>query len=143
MHIGAVVTSKNEGASDAGYVYTWGLNADGRLGLNSENENLNSKFFNFYFFKGEENIDFKTVPSKIFTIPDKVTRISCGSDFTACLTKRGHLYTWGNNRSGNLGVDFENKNPLITTNNKKIIDTPTLVKSLTNKFITQVFNFCL
>lgn len=66
-------------------------------------------------------------------IPEKVMRVSCGYDFTACLTQTGKLYTWGTNKYGNLGV--ENKG---NENNQQIVIEPELVSSLSNLTIMQV-----
>ena len=62
-----------------------------------------------------------------------MTRIACGTDFTACLTVKGQVYTWGTNKWGNLGIEN------ITYNNDQyVVRVPNLVTSLLNKFIIQV-----
>jgi alpha-tubulin suppressor-like RCC1 family protein len=62
-----------------------------------------------------------------------VSRVACGTDFSACITVKGHLYTWGTNRWGNLGVESSNNDT-----EGQMVNNPTMVKSLVNKFITQV-----
>ena len=66
-------------------------------------------------------------------IQDKVARIACGTDFTACLTVKGHLYTWGTNKWGNLGVEN-----IAYTSEQYVVRQPTLVQALVEKFIIQV-----
>lgn len=124
-HIAVVVVNKNDGKDDSGEVYTWGLPLYGRLGyLDDEDEN-NNQFDN-------ELMVYKTVP-KLVNLPDKVVRICCGTDFTACITVRGHLYTWGTNKSGYLGVEN-----ITYDGDQAIVTTPTLVRSLVNKVVIQV-----
>ena len=37
------------------------------------------------------------------SIPEKVSRVSCGSDHTLALTEHGQVYAWGLGHFGNLG----------------------------------------
>ncbi len=60
-------------------------------------------------------------------IMEGISQVSCGTGFTAAVTKEGKLYTWGDNRWGQLGDD--------TIVNKS---TPTLIKIKGNPWITQV-----
>lgn len=80
----------------------------------------------------EDAMDFRRIPVEL-SVVDKVTRVSCGTDFSACITVKGQLFTWGLNKWGNLGVEnntFDSK--------QNIVNTPTLVKTLINKFVIQV-----
>ena len=124
-HIAVVAISKNETQQDAGSVYTWGLTAYGRLGYIDDEDDLTDL----------ADVELRTVQvPKALNIPDKVARIACGTDFCGCITVRGQLYTWGNNKSGYLGVE----NITYDSVQSPIVTTPTLVKSLVNKFIIQV-----
>jgi E3 ubiquitin-protein ligase HERC2 len=67
-------------------------------------------------------------------IPERVSRVACGVDFSACISVSGKLYTWGVNNWGNLGVDSVGSNK----ESGGIVFTPTLVNSLVNKFVIQV-----
>ena len=62
-----------------------------------------------------------------------MTRIACGTDFTACITTKGQLYTWGTNKWGNLGIEN-----ITYTNEQYVVRTPCLITSLLNKFIIQI-----
>lgn len=126
-HIAAIAMTKNEGGGESGHIYTWGLPLYGRLGyLNPDDSKTDITVVD------EESMEFKKIPVELFTA-DRVARISCGTDFTACLTVKGQLFTWGLNKWGNLGVEgntFDSK--------QNIVNTPTLVKTLINKFVVQV-----
>ena len=41
--------------------------------------------------------------SKDTTAPPEWTQITCGSDHTVALTKKGEVFTWGLNNNGQLG----------------------------------------
>jgi alpha-tubulin suppressor-like RCC1 family protein len=94
-------------------------------------------------------MEYKRDPYKL-NITEKITRVACGNDFTACITVNGKLYAWGNNRWGNLGVENtkndSNKNKIDSNKkmndneNKMIVKFPTLVQTLSNSFVTQVKN---
>ena len=47
---------------------------------------------------------FRTTPVML-KLQDKVAKIACGTDFTACITVKGQVYSWGTNKWGNLGVE--------------------------------------
>ena len=113
-HIAAIISSVND-VTDSGTIYTWGLKEYGRLGYTSHSKNNYLK------------------PHKVI-LDDKVSRICCGDDFTACLTIRGKLYTWGLNKNGFLGTEqiSYNKDEI------PIISRPTIVASLSTKIIIQV-----
>ena len=113
-HIAAIISSVND-VTDSGTIYTWGLKEYGRLGYTSHSKNNYLK------------------PHKVI-LDDKVSRICCGDDFTACLTIRGKLYTWGVNKNGFLGTEqiSYNKDEI------PIISKPTIVSSLSTKIIIQV-----
>lgn len=64
---------------------------------------------------------------------DKVSRVACGTDFTACLTVKGQVYTWGTNKWGNLGVEN-----MHYTSEQYVVRQPALVEGLLGKFIIQI-----
>ncbi|XP_041973907.1 probable E3 ubiquitin-protein ligase HERC2 [Aricia agestis] len=67
-----------------GKVYSWGEGEDGKL--------------------GHGNRQTLEVPRLIETLSDeRVVGIACGSAHSACVTARGHLYTWGLGEYGRLG----------------------------------------
>ena len=65
-------------------------------------------------------------------ISEKIKRVACGVDFTACITVTGKLYTWGFNRWGNLGVES------VDNKEHSIVTTPSIIKSLSDKRIIDV-----
>ncbi len=123
-HIAVVAMDKKEAREESGRVYTWGLPLYGRLGYTDDEETSDA-------IHGDLMI-YKTTPKEV-QVPDKVVRVACGTDFTACITTRGQLYTWGTNKSGYLGVENNTY-----TDKQAIVNLPTLVKSLENKVVTQV-----
>ncbi|XP_022827451.1 probable E3 ubiquitin-protein ligase HERC2 [Spodoptera litura] len=67
-----------------GKVYSWGEGEDGKL--------------------GHGNRITLEVPRLIETLSgERVVGIACGSAHSACVTARGHLYTWGMGEYGRLG----------------------------------------
>jgi len=94
----------------------------GRLGYIEENSGE----------QAQETMNYMKIPRKI-NLPDKAVRLACGSDFSACITTRGELYTWGNNKLGYLGVEAAK-----IEDEQSYVTTPTLVKSLMSKVVIQV-----
>jgi alpha-tubulin suppressor-like RCC1 family protein len=81
----------------------------------------------FVYRRTPFNIQFK----------EKVARVSCGRDFSACLTASGKLYTWGNNKWGNLGLNPSD----VTMKNFRgasVVTTPILVKDLEHMQLIQI-----
>lgn len=65
-------------------VYSWGEGEDGKL--------------------GHGNRITLEVPRLIETLSsERVVGITCGSAHSACVTAKGHLYTWGFGEYGRLG----------------------------------------
>ncbi len=102
------------------YLYTWGANSVGQLGLGWENN-------------PDDTIKYYSSPQKI-NPPEgddiKIEQISLGYDYSAAIINDGtsdELYTWGENSQGQLGVgDKENKS------------SPTKVKDLPDGDIEQI-----
>ncbi len=76
--------SHNAALLEDGRVFCWGWNYHGRLGLGHEDNLLK--------------------PSQPVELPDKAVAISAGWDFTAALLENGHIFCWGDNRYGQLGI---------------------------------------
>lgn len=70
--------------TDQGALFTWGENAYGRLGLGDTKRRY-----------GPELVRSMAV--------QRVTDVSLGTKHSACLTEKGHLYTWGGGSYGRLG----------------------------------------
>ena len=74
-----------------GNIYSLGDNYFGQLGLNSN------------------DIKMTNIPTLIANIPE-IKRIECGSDHSVCIDVNNHLWLFGKNRFGNLGLgDDENR----------------------------------
>lgn len=161
-HILAVAKPKDGTESEMGEIYSWGLNLYGRLGFNPE------RFENIYDVVMPKEVKYQIirVPLKV-NIPEKISRVCCGLDFSSCLTITGKIYTWGFNKFGNLGLgdtiknsdnkDEENSNE-INKNNKDsngnnnllnedeelfeedemFVKYPKLIKGLIDKKIIQI-----
>jgi len=126
-HIAVVACSKDESYDGTGNVYTWGLPMYGRLGYIHFKQDRNGKIENNF-----DNFEYTTEPKKL-EINQKAVRVYCGEDFSACLTEKGKIFTWGTNKWGNLGV--ENKN---FDNEPNVINLPTEVMTFVNKTVIQV-----
>ena len=66
-----------------GYVYTWGRNNNGQLGLPSSNEVV-------------------TTPTRVQGV-NRIIKIAANRDHTMALREDGTIWTWGWNRDGQLG----------------------------------------
>ena len=82
-----------------GNVYTFGNNEYGQLGI------------------GDKDLSHTSIPQKVNLPPCK--QISCGYDFTMCLSENGEIYPFGNNINGQLGLG-----------NNTILYSPQLISSL-------------
>jgi RCC1 and BTB domain-containing protein len=72
--------------TNSGEVYAWGLNEYGQVGNRSYSKQL--------------------IPQKVNGFNDeKVVMISCGSHHSMALTESGHVFSWGLNACGQLGLD--------------------------------------
>ncbi|KAK3573583.1 hypothetical protein QTP86_028178 [Hemibagrus guttatus] len=75
--------------SDKGQVFAWGQASDGQLGLANMEECMR-------------------VPRTIKSLSDvHVVQVSCGYRHSLALSRRGHVYSWGQNRYGQLGLGKE------------------------------------
>ena len=70
-----------------GHLYTFGSNQNGKLGL------------------GERGLNKPKVPALVEALAKVYIKdVSCGHEHTAALSENGHVYTWGLNTQGALGV---------------------------------------
>ncbi len=109
-HSGAIVTDDNTGSD---YLYTWGINDRGQLGL------------------GEEAKDKYSTPQRVTDLPDNyknLSNLSMGYNHSAVVVDN-KLFTWGDNSKGQLGIgkgtDTKYKTPQLVTalsRNDVIID---------------------
>ena len=67
-----------------GNIYTFGSNQYGQLGI------------------GDEDLSHTSIPQKVNLPP--CTQISCGNNFTMCLSENGEVYSFGYNEYGQLGI---------------------------------------
>ncbi|CAN0314464.1 unnamed protein product, partial [Ectocarpus sp. 8 AP-2014] len=91
----------------SGQLYTWGVGASGRLGLDL------SQGGNPQLGLGMVDRDvYCSVPTRVMVdSPTKVKEISCGAAHTACVTASGHLFIWGCGDGGRLGLGEERLGP--------------------------------
>ena len=81
--------------TESGNVYATGHGGYGILGTGEANDEM-------YFVP---------VTSLETTLAEgeKVTKVSCGGNFSALITNKGNLYVWGRNDSGQLGLGAESQ----------------------------------
>ena len=73
-----------------GNVFTFGKNKYGQLGI------------------GDKDLSHTSIPQKVNLPP--CTQISCGDNFTMCLSENGEVYSFGHTRNGQLGVENNEEN---------------------------------
>jgi len=94
--------------TDQGVVYGWGSNGKGQLGL--------------------EGFTATYSPTVIIGLMGKkVTRVSCGYDFTVAVTDKGLVYTFGDNSVGQLGLGHVN--PVAGVNQVTALADSTIVQA--------------
>lgn len=82
--IGIAVGDLFSVALDAeGNVWTWGYNANGRLGIGSSDYGTHNE------------------PTKVLS---NIVKVEAGSSEVIALNKNGYVYTWGKNNGGSLGI---------------------------------------
>ncbi|KAK7901813.1 hypothetical protein WMY93_018582 [Mugilogobius chulae] len=88
--------------NDKGQVFSWGLGSDGQLGLGNFDECVR-------------------VPRNIRSLSDvQIAQVACGYRHSHALSKGGHIFSWGQNRYGQLGLGI----------NGQSISSPQIVQSL-------------
>lgn len=105
-------------------VYTFGLGDVGQLGHSNRTSSSQPRLIELLqqIISTSDNIPSRTVSSKT-----EVKDIACGKDHTLLLTATGRVYSWGDNRRGQLGHS-----------NFDVISTPRLVSSGDNKPLKHV-----
>ena len=88
-------TVHNMALSSKGDVYSWGSAQGGQLGLSEIY--LTSNFRDSFFIP---------TPTKIPTLPNNISKISCGEAHSLALTSSGMVYSWGFGSNGQLGLGF-------------------------------------
>ncbi|KAM7169896.1 putative E3 ubiquitin-protein ligase HERC4 isoform 1-T2 [Macrochelys suwanniensis] len=88
--------------NDKGQVYAWGLATDGQLGLPGTEECIR-------------------IPRNIKSLSDiQIMQVACGYYHSLALSKGSEVYSWGQNKYGQLGIGYEFKKQT----------SPQLIKSL-------------
>uniref|UniRef100_A0A7N6AFY2 HECT domain-containing protein n=1 Tax=Anabas testudineus TaxID=64144 RepID=A0A7N6AFY2_ANATE len=88
--------------NDKGQVFSWGLGSDGQLGLNNFEECIR-------------------VPRNIKSLSDvQIAQVACGYWHSHALSRGGQVYSWGQNRYGQLGLGTSGQS----------IATPQIIQSL-------------
>lgn len=88
--------------NDKGQVFSWGLSSDGQLGLNNFEECIR-------------------VPRNIKSLSDvQIAQVACGYWHSLALSRGGQVFSWGQNRYGQLGLGKKGQS----------ISTPQIIQSL-------------
>ncbi len=107
--------------TNRGKLYMWGRNSFGRIGNNSTLEQLTP--LNITSIVGS--------PFSTLAASDLITKVALGSEHSAAITSTGKVFTWGNNRVGQLGIgrtSYEQTLPqnittrFLLSTNEKIVD---------------------
>ena len=80
---------------DDGTVYAWGNNTMGQLGINNDQETVVKRPTKVRGIAGTGELGVDT---------PKIIAISAGANFSMALDDEGHVYTWGSNDLGQLGL---------------------------------------
>ena len=86
-----------------GILFGLGNNKNGELGLTQDKEELNDKRLGLNYF-------YSPIQNNILSdyYQEKIINVKCGFRHTICLTSSKRIYTWGNNKYGQLGTgNFE------------------------------------
>ena len=87
-----------------GILFGLGSNKEGELGLSEDNEEFDNDLNLSYYYTPTQN----NILSDYYQ--EKIILVRCGFKHTICLTSSKKVYTWGNNKYGQLGTgNFENK----------------------------------
>ena len=97
LHSAAVV--KNVYESD-GFVYTWGCGGGGRLGNHGSYNPDYADKFEAHIVHARE---YDEETGEVQLVPFLAKEVSCGGQHTCALNSSGELFSWGNNRYGQLG----------------------------------------
>ncbi|XP_069546096.1 probable E3 ubiquitin-protein ligase HERC4 isoform X5 [Brachyistius frenatus] len=94
--------SHTHALNDKGQVFSWGLGSDGQLGLNNFEECVR-------------------VPRNIKSLSDvQIAQVACGYWHSHALSRGGQVFSWGQNRYGQLGLGKSGQS----------ISTPQIIQSL-------------
>ena len=106
-------------------VYSFGVNYRVQLGVcdipsfTSGLINFAKSWFGYGAQENTEVIKFTHIPQKVnFPV---ITQVACGTGFTVCLSADGEVFTFGDNRNGQLGHG-----------NKVVCGLPAKIESLSN-----------
>ncbi|XP_062319975.1 probable E3 ubiquitin-protein ligase HERC4 [Osmerus eperlanus] len=88
--------------NDKGQIFAWGSGSDGQLGLNNFEECVR-------------------VPRNIKSLSDvQIAQVACGYRHSHALSRGGQIYSWGQNRFGQLGLGMDGQG----------ISSPQIIQSL-------------
>ncbi|XP_021935571.1 X-linked retinitis pigmentosa GTPase regulator-like isoform X2 [Zootermopsis nevadensis] len=79
-------------STDSGEIFSWGSNSDGQLGV--------------------VDVADRSAPTRVLGVRDEMIRLSAGCISSAALTACGHVYVWGSNSGGQLGLPETNDSVL-------------------------------
>ena len=110
-----------------GYIFTFGNNNQGQLGNN------------------DVDVLYTSIPQKVDLPP--CAQISCGYNFTMCLSESGEVYSFGNNENGQLGIgnndDYNSPQLISSLKDVEFIECGgyhTFCKTLNNEIYCWGFN---
>lgn len=103
--------------TSSGDLYAWGLNTYGQLGY------------------GDRQIDSVAIPTQAVESSERWHSVFAGGNYSAALNMNGQLFTWGNNRDGQLGHE---EDPDATNQSSQCEFVPRPVVALASALLTSV-----
>ncbi|KAM9325224.1 putative E3 ubiquitin-protein ligase HERC4 [Gastrophryne carolinensis] len=94
--------------NDKGQVFSWGLAKDGQIGISITE-------------------DYVRIPRNIKSLSDvQIVQLACGQHHSMALSREGDLFSWGENRYGQLGLGYEVKKEMVPRHLKSLSGIPFL-----------------
>ena len=108
--------------SEDGYVYSFGSNGSGQLGVGNDGYDSTTSLAK-YKKKAAKVLGGRSASSDIYL--SNIVRIAAGKEFSAALKSNGMIVVWGNNEYGQLGINangLRNQPVKVITRNSKNLE---------------------
>ena len=126
--------------TEDGYVYSFGSNGNGQLGVGSNGYDSTTSLAK-YKTKATKVLGGRSASSDIYL--SNIIRISAGKEFSSALKSNGMVVTWGNNDNGQLGINvngLRNQPVKVITNNSNPLENITDISLGANHVLALAFD---